>query len=451
MKTLDIINANSKKIENLATPTAGTDAATKQYVDDNAVSPTHTYYARLAALLEPDACEYPRYGTYTYAVASNETKYILLAWYAYIDPNTAARYDVRNPVNALPLRNVTIKGTSSTSTAVFLNPALPSYADARDTYFDRLEQIATLPTKHVWDNGGSANNETVFLPGPYGSIITSVMCFDYGWVAIGANGIVGTAFPLDYETNDSSTFPIRFQHTMTVPVTKAFCKSIFTGYPKDAAARGVITFVNLPSTWSAVTDALAPYDFRDDFMGATLDTGVWTRAQSTAGNVEIYTMFNWLKIIGNGSWGANGAFVTTGHARSGQPVLLVDVNPAGASGDPGMVGWHDGAGQSYTDFAHGVIFTGGALRVYENGSDRGAVGSGYTLGHTHRIRITALSGGGATYEIQGGPNYNPIGHATWTNITPGTTTSATNTLHPGVSTAYNGTAMYVGDVRVYTP
>jgi hypothetical protein len=459
MKTLDIINANSKKIENLATPTAGTDAATKQYVDDNAPSVDHAYYANLAALIEPDAIEYPRYGTFTYAVASNETKYMILAWQTYIDPNAAARYDVRVPNNPLPLRNITIKGTAANSTAVFLDPTLPTYADARVTYLDRMASIAALRTRHVWDSSGGSNNTKTLLPGPYGSIITSVMCFDYGWVALNATGTPeSTGFPIDYETNDSATYPIRFQHTMMLPITKAITSAMITGYPKDAGARGVITFVDVPSTWSAVTDSLAPYDFRDDFMGASIDTGVWTVAESTANNVEFDSIFSWLKMVGNGNWNANGLFRTTGAARSDQPYLLVDVHipydlPLNMSA--GVVGWHDGAGHSYTDFAHGLYFAsnggGREFRAYENGNDRGVVGSSFTAGHTYRVRIRALSGGGASYEIQGGPQYGPIGGASWTTITPGTTTSATNTLHVGATTPYNGTAMYLSDFRVYTP
>lgn len=83
--------------------------------------------------------------------------------------------------------------------------------------------------------------------------------------------------------------------------------------------------------------------------------------------------------------------------------------------------------------------------MYENSNNRGTVGSGWTAGCIYRVRIT-LTTTGATYEIQGGREYPAIGGATWTNITPGTTSSATATLH-AAAVAYANTA-YVSDVRI---
>ena len=389
----------------------------------------HPHFRKLAALLEPAAIEYARWGTFTYAVGANETKYMLLGTENYFDPDTSSRYDIRKPYPPLPLRNCTIKGTASTSGAIFLDPALPSYSNARETYYDRLAWIATAKTKN-------AESAQVLLISPYGAIVTSSMSFDTGTPAFVRVG-PGTNLPLDYQAPGANA---RFQHTMRLPITNKFV----WGMPSGAQR---VTYVNLPSDWSAVPDPLAPYTFRDDFMGASLDTTTkWTRAQSTVGNVEISSLYPWLKLVGNGSWGANGAFGQTGYARSGQPTFLCDVQIVTANI---FVGWHDGAGHSFSDFAHGVDFSGGSLVVFENGTSRGGVGSGYVSGQIYRVRIRALSGGGATYEIQGGTVYPAIGGPTWQNITPGTTTSATNTLHPGVTINDSGTGTYIGDVRVY--
>ncbi|MBN2120281.1 MAG: DUF2341 domain-containing protein [Candidatus Omnitrophica bacterium] len=61
-----------------------------------------------------------------------------------------------------------------------------------------------------------------------------------------------------------------------------------------------------------------------------------------------------------------------------------------------MVGWHDaGSGASYTDLIYCLYFNNGELRVYEDGGNRGSVGS-YTPGEWYDIKIT-LKNPGATY------------------------------------------------------
>ena len=400
--------------------------------------PNHAYYQRLCALLEPDALEYPRWGTFTYAVGSSETKYLMLALDTYIDPNASARYDVRLPNDPLPLRDVTIKGAGSGSGAVFLNPAAVSYLNARKTYSDRLAEIAALKTKYVY----GSSSTMLFLPGPYGSIITSSMTFDNTAIGLAMNGVASGVFPID---NSLGSTTVRFQHTMTLPITKAITFGMNS--PSGGTARSLLSFVDVPSSWGRVADGLAPYDFRDDFMGASLDTTtVWNRTQSTAGNVEIDSMFAWCKLIGNASYGNNGLISQTSVARSGQPVLLFDICPSTNAAI--VIGWHDGAGLATSDLAHGLVFNSGGFNVYENGTDRGAVGSGYTAGLIYRVRITALSGGGATYEIQGGTQYNTIGSGSWSSLTPGTSSSATNTLYAGATVSSAGVS-YLGDVRVY--
>ncbi len=407
------------------------------YTPVGATNADHAYYTVLAALLEPMAIEALQSGTYTYAINSSTTKYILGAWNSQIA--SSGRFEVRDVRKPLALRGVTLTGVGSGSHAVILDPSVgPPYSSGFNTYFDRLNAIDSYVTR--W-TALSGTTRVPWLPGPYGSIVTGVTVFDEDWIGLYLIDGTGT-FNLTSEISDTTTQ--RVAHSMLLPVWK----NVLSSTNQAGAGSGGITHVILPSSWSAIPDPVnASYDFRDDFMGATLDTStIWTRAQSTTGNVEINTTFAWCKCNGNGSWGTNGAYRQTSVARSAQKRIVVDVSPRSAGGV--IVGWSDGGGHSYTNFAHGIHFnSGGSIECYENGNDRGVVGSGWTADSIYRIRIRALSGGGATYEIQG-DKYNPLGGASWTTITPGTTTSATSTLYAAFS-AHDNTAHHIGDVRVY--
>jgi hypothetical protein len=423
-------------------------------------SPSHDYYAHLCAFLEPLAIEKAQIGAFSYAVGSSVTKYVLSAWNCQI--GASGRIDLRDVRNApMPLRNTTLVGIDGGSIAAIIDPALPTYADAWTTYYDRLETLAQLDTKYlaIASLSGSANTPFAWLPGPYGSMILHVTTFNAAWVALSAQGSAG-AFPLQDELGDAATDWVRFANTMHLPVSKNVGRGMLAGFSGGVGtAAGAVVYVILPSTWGAVTDATT-YIFRDDFMGATLNTAAtWTRTQSTAGNVEIDTNFAWLKIKGNGSWGTNGAFSQTSTARTAGKVFLCDVaihptdTHSGSDWPNLIVGWHDGAGVADSDFAHGVDFTstGGAaaIFVFEAGVSRGEVGTGWTKGHTYRVRIT-LGASSATYEIQGGTQYAALGGASWTNITPGTTSNSTTPLHAGVTTAAtSGLTQWVGDVKLY--
>lgn len=423
-------------------------------------APSHTYFAHLCAFLEPLAIEKVQTGTFSYAVGSSVTKYLLSAWNCRI--GASGRIDLRDMRSPLPLRNITLVGIDSGSIAAIIDPALPTYTDSWTTYYDRLAALAALDTKYlgIASLSGSANTPFAWLPGPYGSMILHVTTFNAAWVALSAQGSAG-AFPLQDELGDAATDWVRFGNTMLLPVSKNFGRGIIAGFSGGVGtAAGAVVYAILPSTWGKVTDSTS-YIFRDDFMGTTLDTTTkWTRTQSTAGNVEIDTNFAWLKIKGNGSWGTNGAFSQTSTSRATGKVFMCDVaiNPtdthSGSDWPNLIVGWHDGSGVADTDFAHGLDFTstGGAaaLFVFEGGTSRGEVGSDWTKGHTYRVRITLGASNNATYEIQGGPEYAPLGGATWTDITPGTTSNSTTPLHAGVTTAAtSGLTQWVGDVKLY--
>lgn len=413
----------------------------------------HTYYGKLAALLEPDAIEPLQSGTISYAVGASETKYLLASFQTRL--SGAGRMEVRDPREALPLRNITLSDSAAVggavSTAIILDPTIPSYTTPRETYFDRLEAIAELPTKVI--NFTAASQTKPLLPGCYGMILTGATSFNFTWV-IGRMNTYG--FNLMNEKGDTgSTDYFRVFNRLTLPLSKlVVCEGQSGASGGTGSPIGSITYVLLPSTWSVVADPNT-YSFRDDFMGASLDTGSdWNRTVSSAGNIEIDTLYQWLKAIGNGSWGTNCIFSQTSEAVAAGVTFECDVyidRAAVLATGVGIFGFHDGAGNSYTDFAHGINFGGGGgiIGIYENGTSRGTVGSGYSLGCVYRIRITLDGAGGATYEIQGGTQYEPIGSAAWDDITPGTSSSGTDPVYAGLSMFGAGPA-YVSDMKIYT-
>lgn len=425
----------------------------KSYVDAQASgSAEHDYYDYLAVSLEPLAIEKMNIDTFSYVVGAGETKLVMNAWNTRL--GASGRWEVRDPRYIVPLRDVTLTGLASGAAGVIIDPTAPTYSTSRATYFDRLKIIAETAPKYL--AFASPSTYYTFLPGPYGSIITSVNVFDYTWLVARPFG-TSVGWNLLNEIGDTAASDyLRTAHRAYIPVSKLVVSTILTGGERTGGVgEGSLTWINCPSTWGKVTDPNT-YDFRDDFMGASLDTGSdWNRQQSSAGNVEIETLYNWLKITGNGTWGQNGIFSQASVTKAAGKVFLCDVHittgVAVGSAPNLVVGFHDGAGYSYTDFAHGLDFSGGApeqLQVFENGTSRGNVGSGFTAGCTYRVRITLGASNDATYEIQGGPEYPVIGGTSWQDITPGTSSSTTTPLHAGATQLTNAPC-YVGDVKIY--
>lgn len=416
---------------------------------DTGAGANYDYFTRLAALLEPDALEPLQRGTFSYAINSSTTKHIIASYWTRL--GGSGRWEVRDPRQPVPLRGVTVVGLDATSLMVVLDASLPTYTNAMQTYYERLETLHTMPTKYLAVTG----DQEIYplLPGAYGAIITSINNFDLTWLIAHFAGSTGWNLANELGDTGSTDYQRNFNPAL-IPINKGVINEIWSGQERTSGVGlGGVTYCLLPSSWSKVTDALAPYAFRDDFMGAALDTAtVWTRAQSTAGNVEINTDFGWCKMRGNGNWGDNGMFSQASIARANGKVFLCDVY-VGRAGTPNLVvGFHDGSGQSYSDFAHGVDFTtpaGNVLQIFENGNSRGTVGSGWSAGHTYRVRITLGGSNNAVYEIQGGTEYDALGGATWTDITPGTSSSSTTPLHAGATINSNVSDCYISDVRIY--
>lgn len=399
-------------------------------------SPQHAYFSNLCSLLEPDCLETFLSSTFSKIISSSETKYLIASFATRL--GSSGRLEVRNPHKPMALRNVTLNGISAgspaaQSSAILLNPALATYTNPFTKYYDRLKTIDESSVKVLYPD----TNFMPFLCGAYGAIVVRANVFDGMWIVGRYMGGVG--FNLQNEINDTSN--VRFDNDLLMPLSKKVVCGLQTG-----SGSGSLAYILLPSTWSAITDSNT-YAFRDDFMGTALDTStVWTRTQSTTGNIEIDTDQGWCKINGSSVWGQNGLHTQSySLARSSGKKLVADVflNNGGL-----MIGLNNGSGQSYTNFSHAVNFNGTSLEVYENGTNRGAYGIGATNQAVYRIRITPTVGThSATYEIQGGP-YAPFGESAWTDITPGTSSSPDDTFYPGATT-FAGQNCYIGDVRVY--
>ena len=422
-------------------------------------SASHTYFAQLCALLEPDALEAVQTAAFTYTIASNATKYMIGSWATQI--GGAGRVDLRRPSAPwfpLPLRGVTVTGTvnsaPSRSTGIFLDPTLPTYTDSWTTYYDRLDAIWQTQTRVVHLNSDS--QRVMLLPGAYGAILIHNTSFNFTWLSPVYNKD-NNGWAFENELGDASGNYQRVGANILTPVHKHTINGVLSGISTGStgAPFGTVVYILCPSTWSKVTDPNT-YDFRDDFMGASIDTStVWTKKESSAGNMQIDTAWQWLKAIGSAAWDANSLYSQASITKANGKVFLCDVyiDSFNANGHV-LIGFSDGLGHNYTNIAYGLIFaaSGGnpSFTVFENGNSRGTVGSGFFAKNTYRVRITTLGSGtaGATYEIQSsGEDYAKMGGATWTDITPGTSSSATTTLHAGV-TAFDGTT-YISDMRIY--
>lgn len=399
-----------------------------------------------AAMLEPLAIEPMQYGAFTYTVGASETKWCVNSWATQIGPN-GGRFDVRDPRQPMPLRNVTVTGLQSTSTGVFIDPSLATYADPKATVFARMAGIPELDTKVI--GFGSSDTYKPFMPGPYGSILVGYSFHDTTWlVARGPQGSSAGGWNLWDEIGDAAADDLRVGHRLYVPVSKNVMSGISRGVAGGPdAVQAAIAFVNVPSDWGAVADPNT-YTFRDDFLGSSLDTTTtWSRTEAASGNIAIDGTMAALRVKGSGAWGANGIFSQTGFTRATGLKMQCDIL-VGTANPEMVVGFHDGAGTSYTDLAHGVHFTATGLQVWENGTSRGTVGSSFTATGLYRLRIT-INGAGATYEIQGGSQYQKVGSSSWTNITPATSSSATGTLHVGLA-IQNAINCYIGDWKVWS-
>jgi len=405
------------------------------------------YYQYKAASLEPDAIEPILFNNFTYSVASGATKLLMASFFTKIGSSSTGRMEQRNPQHFFPMRNMILAGPSSLSTAMVIDPTLPVYANPRTTYYSRLQKLMELDTKTL--SFDTANQRLPFLTGAYGAIILQYTCYHFAWLCVRPLGGLNAGLNLFNEIEDTTVqstgvgLCIPFNKRSACEIHSSIISSTVGGIPG-----GSVSYVLLPSDWSVIPDTNT-YLFRDDFMGASLNTGIWTRVQSVTGNVEIDTNYQWCKLKGSTSWGTNGLFRTAMQSIVVGQKFIVDYyvpnNAVTSSDGAGIAGWTDGLGQAQSNFVHGLNFaSSNIINVYENGVNRGTVAS-YTEGAIYRIRIT-LTSTGAKYEMQGGIGFPSIGSNLWTDVTPSITSSPTSSLTVGASAWANES--YISDMKV---
>lgn len=411
------------------------------------------YFTHLNTCLEAQAV-LPRYTLGTGNLAITDRRLLWSAWNIKMGGD-AGRYDKRDPTSPLSLANITLNGLQADSHVLLSNPTLPIYTDPVTTYFTRMMQLET-ELQIRYRGAPTPDADQLTLLGPYGAIITSVCNFDTPYLVIvtGDGQWINAWHEMgDQPTPAGGNGVFRFGTKTRWPLTKYHLSAIRVG-PGDAEnpafpPSGSITWVNLPASWSAVPDANI-YLFRDDFMGGAIDTAKWDVVNGATGLCEIDPLFQWLHVQKSvGGWGTKGVVGKTATQRAAERTLEFDVLVRANS--TVMVGWMDGAGTDYTNFAHGLLFeTSSPLRritIFENGVNRGDTGVGSIVAdRIYRIRIVLQDDGSAQYLIQGA-GFAQLGGLDFTDITPATSLSEDGVLEPGVFVSQGD--MYASDVRIY--
>lgn len=400
------------------------------------------YANYLCAMLEPDAIEKFQFGTFSYPVSSDETKFLIASFYTRL--GDSGRMETRNPQRPAHLRDVILNGMASNSTAIVLDPTRANYIDPQGTYNLRLQKILESSVKHV--DFSSPSQSVPFLPGAYGAIIVQVTCFDFAWIVLHPRGNSKYGINLWDEISDSLTQRVGDQ--IRFPVSKQIAGQLVSSSKAGTLRAGSVSYVLLDENWSAINDPLS-YTFRDDFMSNVIDENIWSITQSITGNVEIDNNYQWLKLFGNGIWGSNGIYRTVTDTRTDGKSMMLDVYipQGGSTYGVMMVGWSNANGQHYSNLSHGLNFgPNGILNIYEDGVKRSDVGTGYSDGCIYRVKLTLGVDGSSKYLIQGGLEYPELGSDNWYDITPLNSHSETLELSPS-ATAYKGQG-YISDIRV---
>ncbi|MCB1852888.1 MAG: PKD domain-containing protein, partial [Gammaproteobacteria bacterium] len=219
------------------------------------------------------------------------------------------------------------------------------------------------------------------------------------------------------------------QTTFIVEVTLGAGPTADAGGPyvfgEEAASYGIWT-ATLDGSGSTDDSAIFDYVWEfdplltEDFAGAAIDTAVWTA--DAGASIQSGRLVN----PGSG-WGPTGHYSVQSIKRIAGTVRITGEIQTPSSGNA-MWGFFTAAPSnfSYTNMPHAIYFSSGTLYVYENGSQRGNVGS-YTRGETYEARID-LYESGASYYIR------LAGSAEWTPLTAFTPTNPSNSpLRMGAS------------------
>lgn len=404
------------------------------------------YFQTRAGLLEPSSIKKAQVGTFTYTPPANETHYVLSSYATSL--SGSGRFEIRDPEIPLALRNASLIGGQSDSVGLVTYPRATLYDDPEGEFYRRLALLDTLDTKFL--ALPTAATEYPFIPGPYGSIITRCVEFGLSWVA-GQSMVAGASVPFQNETgDDAATDYQRLDKALSLLATKGTIAGVKTGYSGGVGTSGGgVAYKILPAAWATVPT----YSFQDDFMGAALNAGVWTKTESTASNVIIDTNFAALKIIGNNTFTGNNVVSVATYARASLAQVVCDIWQPDRL-DSKFFGFVSGSTTDYSDFRHGVgvrsAAAGGpySIVIYEDGALLANVTTG-SPNCFYSIRITLGVTKGALYEIQGGVTWPLLGGAAWTTLldTRGTSAVTASPLKIACCSYYGGPS-YFSNVRV---
>lgn len=163
--------------------------------------------------------------------------------------------------------------------------------------------------------------------------------------------------------------------------------------------------------------------FSDSFDGGVVDPGAWIGAGvSLSGGAA--------KVTGTGAWGNQYLWGNAKFARTSDTVVTGRFVLSGTGNRHAMVGFkNSGTGTNYTDMPHAIYFDNGAMRVYEDGNNRGQFGT-FVFDTAYDWRIQLKATGGAVYSLKLATASN------WTQLYDSTYSSATD-LRVGV-VVYSG-------------
>ncbi len=144
--------------------------------------------------------------------------------------------------------------------------------------------------------------------------------------------------------------------------------------------------------------------FFDDFAGTTINTSKWSKTD-TGGYIS---QNNGLIISnGTGTWGQTAMYSQQTFARSSlvaQAMYKTTLTTGSSYKDTTMLMWKDSStGTSYTNFPYALYFdttstSGGALQVYENGTQENSNVGAFAANTQYWVRQILKASGGATYQ-----------------------------------------------------
>lgn len=221
------------------------------------------WWRDLAALLDPAAYEWIEGSNLTETVPSDETWYLVSAWYL-VGPGTRGWFHRHGDIHeALPLSPDTAlttwtAGTSpgpsgATSFMYLCKPSLvvdgdSRYADdPRALYFDRIRAIGELEQFEVGvTDTGTSGAETAFPTDFDNGLVIHASTHDVAWTIL-SNVADDAGLILQDEISDSDR--VRFASRVLLPFVRADFPSVRIRGANLSEGRSVVRYLKLPEGW----------------------------------------------------------------------------------------------------------------------------------------------------------------------------------------------------------